>query len=169
MDRMPSARRTWPSVRSTAAAAAVVLLGSIVAIVAIVLLYQRSVANELAARASLAQARDGDPRDPSGRALPADTLLTIAAGSFPLSRVTSAAEIRALTDSLESWGFHVYYSEVDNGPEGRWQRVLVGTYTSRDAAHTDADLLKRLTSSANFRVVNGAVAAGVDTTAGVGE
>jgi len=161
--------RGWPSSGSLAAAAGVVLLGSLVAIGAITLLYQRSAANEFAARAALARARDQEPRGSSGRALPPDTPLTIAAGSFALSRATTAADVRALTDSLESSGFHVYYSEVDNGPDGRWQRVLVGTYTDLESAHADADLLKRLAPTGHFRVVSGAVAAGVIATTGLHE
>jgi SPOR domain len=161
----PPSRRGSSS-GSFAAAASVTLLGSLVAIGAITLLYQRSAANEFAARAALARARDQETRGSSDRTLPPDTPLTIAAGSFALSRPTTAADVRALTDSLESSGFHVYYSEVDNGRDGRWQRVLVGTYTNLETAHADADLLKRLAPTVHFRVVSGPVAAGVTATTG---
>ena len=166
LEVQPMARRgNLPG--SPAAAAGVVALASLVAIGAVTVLYRRSAANELKARVAFAHARDAEPGGAMGRVLPRDTPLTIAVGSFPLSRATTAAEVHALTGSLESSGFRVYYSEVDNGPDGRWLRVLVGAYTSLEAARADADLLKRLAPANSFRVVSGAAAIGVAGTTGL--
>src|SRR5713226_2668290 len=67
-------------------------------------------------------ARDVQPS--VDRQLPADAALTILVSSYPVVEARSVADITAVTDWLEAFGFRVFYAEVDLGSRGRWQRVL---------------------------------------------
>jgi len=71
------------------------------------------------------------------RPLPDTAKYTILAASFAVSR-ENEAEIRSLTEWLESSGHEVYYATVDLGQNGLWHRVLVGTYTELKRAMSDA-------------------------------
>src|SRR5262245_44716859 len=111
-------RRWRPSL---AASAALALTASALGVGATATLYQRFVVVSAKAAPGPARPADraADPRHAAGdRQLPRDAGLTILVGTFPISgedagRAASAAGVRALTEWLETSGFHVYYAEVD--------------------------------------------------------
>src|SRR5438105_2596928 len=71
-----------------------------------------------------------------------DSGFTILVGAFPIASTTFGGDVESLTSWLQTSGFRVYYSEVDLGARGRWQRVLAGAYGTREAASRDASRLK---------------------------
>ena len=143
-------RPGWLSWRhSLLAGAAVVLLASALGVGATTYLYERFVAGAgrvVAARplwpaAAAAPVAGNLPPEPAHavpaaarRELPPEAALTILVWSYPLAEAGSAADIRVMTEWLESAGFRVYYADVDLGSRGRWQRVLAGAYTDSAVA-----------------------------------
>jgi type II secretory pathway predicted ATPase ExeA len=97
---------------------------------------------------------------PGPRELPADVPLTILTASYPQTE-TSQADIKSLTEWLEASGWKVFYSTVDHGADGRWQRVLAGTYTDPEAAAEDAARLRAAAPELDAQVVTSAVATGL--------
>jgi len=95
------------------------------------------------------------------RRLPADAALTILVSSFPLAEARTAADITAVTEWLEASGFRVFYSEVDLGSRGRWQRVLAGAYTDPLTARRDVDRLKAAAPQSDVHLVSAGVATGL--------
>jgi type II secretory pathway predicted ATPase ExeA len=95
------------------------------------------------------------------RQLPADTALTILVSSHPVAEPRTAADITAVTDWLEAFGFRVFYSEVDLGSRGRWQRVLAGAYTDPLTARRDVDRLKAAAPQSDAHLVSAGVATGM--------
>jgi general secretion pathway protein A len=95
------------------------------------------------------------------RPLPVDARFTILAASYPSSR-ENESEIRSLTHWLESSGHAVYYATVDLGKNGRWQRVLVGTYTDLRRAMSDAARLRAAAPELEARVLKNDPAPGTD-------
>jgi hypothetical protein len=98
------------------------------------------------------------------RQLPADAVFTILVGSYPIGEPTTAADVVALTDWLESSGFVVFYADVDLGARGRWQRVLAGAYTDPESARRDADRLKAAAPQSDARLVSAGFASGIVAT-----
>jgi hypothetical protein len=94
------------------------------------------------------QERDGVATE---RRLPANIAFTILVASYPLPG--GAADIQATTNWLEAAGFRVYYSPIDAGSSGRWQRVLAGAYTEASAADLDVDRLRATAPNLDPRVV----------------
>ncbi|OFW23258.1 MAG: hypothetical protein A3H97_12305 [Acidobacteria bacterium RIFCSPLOWO2_02_FULL_65_29] len=98
-------------------------------------------------------------RSPAARELPVDAPLTILTASYPQT-AGSEADIRSLTEWLEASGYDVFHATVDHGRDGRWQRVLAGTYTDPDAAAVDAARLRAAAPELDVQVVTSAVATG---------
>jgi len=158
---------------SLAVGGAVMLLGAALAVGGSTLLYQRFEMESLeASSASLAPStrRLADvpiPRDiylPSAapsRRLPIDAALTIFVGSYPVSKGDS--EIRSVTAWLESTGYPVYYSKVDLGTEGVWQRVLAGAYTDPSVARAEAARMNAAAPALEAQIVTTAMARGNET------
>jgi hypothetical protein len=96
--------------------------------------------------------------------LPADAAFTILVGSYPIGEPTTAADVAALTDWLESSGFAVFYADVDLGSRGRWQRILAGAYTDSESARRDADRLKIAAPQSDARLVSAGFATGIVAT-----
>jgi general secretion pathway protein A len=167
---------------SLAAAAAVVLLSSTVAVGATAYLYQRYAAMEQivgraperpapaavsppAARVESAATNVARAVPPGvDRHLPADAALTILVSSYPVSDPGAAGDVQVLTDWLEASGFRVFYADVDLGSRGRWQRVLAGAYTDSEAARRDADRIRAAAPSSDARVVSADLATGMMAT-----
>ena len=163
-------RAAWLKRRTSfEAAAAIVLLSSVLGAGAAAYLYQKFDARVEAARL-------GAPPTPPAplvlqpvakpamrdRQLPAGAASTILVASYSASAPDSAADVRTLTEWLESSGYPVYYSEVDLGPRGRWQRVLAGAYQDQHVARRDADRLNAAAPSLDARVVSIAAANGTE-------
>jgi type II secretory pathway predicted ATPase ExeA len=168
-------RRLMGSV-SLVAAAAVVLTSSIFGAGASALVYQRFGEVPIlplphtppAAAVRQAPLPASGPAPASlgpDRRLPDDAALTIFVGSYAAGLPGSAAEIHALTEWLESSGFPVFYAEVDLGAAGRWQRVLVGTYTDQELARRDVNRLKTAAPALDVHVVSAKFASGMIATA----
>ena len=106
----------------------------------------------------------GKPATPVDRHLPADTPVTIVAGSYPIDAVDpgSDAAVTALTNWLEASGYHVYYAQVDLGSAGHWQRVLAGAYTDQESAAAEADRLNRAAPGLEAQALPSAVATGTN-------
>jgi general secretion pathway protein A len=166
----PAAGRAWwrPRRAPVAAGAAVVLIASAFAVGATTLLYQRFVAGaagDVIARstaAAVSEAVAGSERARRAAArheLPADAAMTILAGSYPQE---SAGQVQTLTEWLEASGYEVYHVQVDQGAEGRWQRVLAGTYTDAAAAAAAAARLNAAAPELEAQVVTAATATGID-------
>jgi general secretion pathway protein A len=168
--RRPGGRRgRWlPQRASIAAAATVVLLASAFAVGSTTVLYRRFVSGALEAPRPLAAAlgetashaapmlvRAVLPR----HELPPEAEMTILAASYPQG---SSSEVRTLTEWLEASGYEVYHVEVDQGAEGRWQRVLAGTYTDAADAAAAAARLKAAAPALDAQVVTAAAATGSD-------
>jgi general secretion pathway protein A len=139
---------------SLAAAAAVVLLASALAVGVTTLLYERIGIKTLQASTSTSSGADVEP-------LPSHATLTILAGSFPANEDTRA-EVAELAEWLKGSGYDVYYADVDRGPEGRWQRVLAGAYTDPAAAAADAARLNAVAPDLGARLLTSAAATGID-------
>jgi hypothetical protein len=75
-------------------------------------------------------------------------------GAYPVSSASSDREIRVLTERLEASGYDVYYSDVDLGPKGRWQRVLAGAYTDSQLARREAERVNQVVPGAEARVID---------------
>jgi len=146
---------------SLAAGAAVVLLAAAFAVGATTLLYQRFGVDTLQASSQPAGVEIVLPAAKTAdRQLPANAALTILVGSYPTAADGSDSEIRSLTQWLEASGHHVYYTQVDLGSRGRWQRVLAGAYTDLEAATADAARLKSAAPEIDCQVVSSAFATG---------
>jgi type II secretory pathway predicted ATPase ExeA len=154
---------------SLAAAAAVVVLASVLGVGATTLLYRHFERAVEATAAPVARAADrtlpAASRAVAGssgaaRALPPDAGWTILIGTY--ARTADAASVTAW---LEASGFHVYYADVDLGEQGHWRRVLAGAYTDSDAAAADAARLAGTPAGAAARVIAAASAGGTVTTA----
>jgi general secretion pathway protein A len=157
-----AARWSWFNRRaSLAAAAAVVLLGSTLAVGVTALLYQRFTLNALEASSSTIAVRDAGPPGgtAAGRMLPASASLTILAGTFPVSERTRA-EVVALTEWLQGSGYDVYYADIDRGPDGRWQRVLAGAYADPAIAAADVARLNAVAPELGARLMTSVAATG---------
>jgi type II secretory pathway predicted ATPase ExeA len=165
---------------SLVAAAAVVLLSSVLAVGASAFGYQRFADGNDRARGERAVARWSDRSAPAGvaarqpvatvphavaagstRELPADAAFTILVSSFPLPLDTAAPDIASTTAWLEASGFRVFYAEVDLGSRGRWRRVLAGAYTDSQAARRDADRLKAAAPQSDAHLVSAGFAIGL--------
>jgi len=155
---------------SLVAAAALVLVASVVAVAAAAFVYQRFDAHLIAAparaaeRAGLRPLASRSAVRPSQRVvnrhLPPDAAFTILVGSYPLADQATPADVAALTDWLESSGFAVFHAEVDLGSRGRWQRVLAGVYADPESGRGDASRLKIAVPQSDARIVTASYAAG---------
>ena len=145
-----------------AAAAAVTLVASGLAVGATAWMYERFGVDTLQASTRAATADVALPADssPVDRHLPADASVTVLAASYPADG--SDAEVGLLTSWLEASGYQVYYALVDLGPAGRWQRVLAGTYTDEETAAAEAARLNTALPGLEAQVLTGAVATGTD-------
>ncbi|HEV3058948.1 MAG TPA: AAA family ATPase [Vicinamibacterales bacterium] len=141
---------------SFAAAAAVVLLSSVLGAGAAAYVYERF-AQSVEARATAA---GSSPLQPpaydalKNRDLPLDAVLTILVGSYPTASPRVSDDVRAMTNWLEGSGLAVYYAEVDYGPGGRWHRVLAGAYADEDVARRELHRLKTAAPLLDARVVS---------------
>jgi hypothetical protein len=185
----PRALRWLRPRASLFAAAAIVLLAASLAVAATAVVYQRLDAAVIAAaRLPALREPQGAPSDhtvaePRGdrparhdsagarvfqpsvsRQLPPDAAFTILVGSYPAAEATTAADVAALTDWLESSSFAVFYADVDLGSRGRWQRVLAGAYTDPESARRDADRLKAAAPQSDARLVSAGFANGIVAT-----
>ena len=93
------------------------------------------------------------PRD-----LPLDAGATILVGSYPATSPHTSEDVRAMTVWLETAGLPVYYVDVDRGPSGHWQRVLVGAYSDERAAREDLALLKSAAPMLDARILSAKLA-----------
>jgi general secretion pathway protein A len=151
---------------SLGGAAAVTIVASAIAVGSTTYLYQRFADQTVQAAggtSSAAVPRDaqGADRNPSAarvsavnREVPSGAPLTILVGAYPVSSASSDREIRALTERLEASGYDVYYSDVDLGPKGRWQRVLAGAYTDSQLARREAERVNQVVPGAEARVID---------------
>jgi type II secretory pathway predicted ATPase ExeA len=154
---LPGPRFEWLRRRaSVAAGAAVVLLAAASAVGLTAFAYQRFMVDTVQARgigdtAAVPFAAAAARPD---RKLPAGTALTVLVESYPESERSEAA-VRELTAWLEASGHRVYYERVDLGPDGRWWRVLAGTYAEEEyeTASWDAARLKAAAPVLQARVV----------------
>jgi hypothetical protein len=138
-----------------AAGAAAMLLAAAVSVGSNAFLYKRFARgiNEAAGTSLAASAARADRR------LPAGTALSVLVESYPESQASQSA-VRELTAWLEASGHHVYYERVELGAEGRWWRVLAGTYTEQEyeKASWDAARLKAAAPVLQARVITTASA-----------
>jgi type II secretory pathway predicted ATPase ExeA len=159
---------------SLAAAAAVVLLSSALAVGASAFVYQRFADGErpiprsseraavpaAAARPAMATVSHTITAG-AARELPAGAVFTILVSSFPLPLDTAAPDVASTTEWLEASGFRVFYAEVDLGSHGRWQRVLAGAYTDSRTALRDADRLRAAAPQSDAHLVSAGFASGL--------
>jgi type II secretory pathway predicted ATPase ExeA len=153
----PPQRFEWLRRRaSVAAAAAVVLLAAASAVGLTAFLYQQFAVNTVQARgfneaAAIPFATAAARPD---RQLPAGTAATVLVESYPEGEQSEPA-VRELTAWLEASGHRVYYERVDLGPDGRWWRVLAGTYAEQEyeTASWDAARLKAAAPVLQARVI----------------
>jgi len=142
---------------SMAAGAAVVLLAAASAVGLTAFLYQRFAVNTVQARgiteAAAVPFAAGAARPE--RQLPAGTGLTILVESYPEGD-RSERIVRELTGWLEASGHRVFYERVDLGRDGRWWRVLAGTYAEHEyeTASWDAARLKAAAPVLQARVIS---------------
>jgi type II secretory pathway predicted ATPase ExeA len=137
-------RLRWPHARaSLVAAAAVVLLSSILGAGTSAYLYQRFTTRVEA------RAMPPAPAPPvldifAGRNhdLPADAAYTIVVGSYPAASSRLSDEARSAAAWIEGAGLPVFYAEVEGGPRGRWHRLMAGAYTDEPAAQRALDRLR---------------------------
>ena len=73
--------------------------------------------------------------------------------SYSADAETTSDEVRTLSERLQSSGYVAAVQTVDLGANGRWQRVLAGTYTDADAAQREADRLRQLLPGVDPRVI----------------
>jgi hypothetical protein len=150
----PTPTTGWLARRaSLAAAAAVVLLSSILGAGVTAYLYERMTAR-VEARATGSAAGAGSFDALKSRELPLGASMTILVGSYPTASPRISDDVRAMTNWLESAGLPVYYAEVDHGPDGRWHRVLAGAYTDADVARRELERLKAAAPALDARVVS---------------
>jgi type II secretory pathway predicted ATPase ExeA len=154
---VPVLRFQWLRRRaSMAAGAAVVLLAAASAVGLTAFLYQRFAMSTVQARGitdapvmpfTAAVARPE-------RQLPAAAALTVLVESYPEGDRSERA-VRELTGWLEASGHRVYYERVDHGADGRWWRVLAGTYGEHEyeTASWDAARLKAAAPVLQARVI----------------
>jgi hypothetical protein len=139
-----------------AAGTAVVLLAAASAVGLTAFLYQRFAMNTVQARGitettvmpfAAAAARPE-------RQLPAAAAMTVLVESYPEADRSERA-VRDLTGWLEASGHRVYYERVDHGADGRWWRVLAGTYGEHEyeTASWDAARLKAAAPVLQARVI----------------
>jgi general secretion pathway protein A len=153
----PLPRFEWLRRRaSVAAAAAVVLAAAASAVGLTAFLYQQFAVNTVQARgindaAAIPFATAAARPD---RQLPAGTAATVLVESYPEGEQSEPA-VRELTAWLEASGHRVYYERVDLGPDGRWWRVLAGTYAEQEyeTASWDAARLKAAAPVLQARVI----------------
>jgi type II secretory pathway predicted ATPase ExeA len=140
---------------SFAAAAAVVLLSSVLGAGAAAYVYERF-AQSVEARATPGSAPLQPPAYDAlkNRDLPLDAVWTILVGSYPTASPRVSDDVRAMTNWLEGTGLAVYYAEVDYGPGGRWHRVLAGAYADEDVARRELHRLKSAAPLLDARVVS---------------
>jgi general secretion pathway protein A len=164
LDVQPPPRARFPRQgASLAGAAAVTVVASAIAVGSTTYLYQRFADQTVQAAASgtsgAAAPRDtpGVDRNPSAarvsavnRDVPPGVPLTILVGVYP----AASADLRALTERLETSGYEVYYADVDLGRQGRWQRVLAGAYTDPQVARSEADRVNLVVPGAEARVID---------------
>lgn len=88
------------------------------------------------------------------RRLPPQTPVTVLVDSYPAQTKFEPA-VQELTQWLEASGHRVYYEDVDLGPQGRWRRVLAGTYDDHEyeTASWDAARLKAAAPVLEARVL----------------
>jgi type II secretory pathway predicted ATPase ExeA len=144
---------------SLASAAVVVLLAAALAFGATAWLYERFDVGALQASTRSAGINLALPAASIDRRLPPGAAMTVLVGSYPVDG--SDAAVASLTNWLEASGYHVYYAQVDLGPAGRWQRVLAGAYTDREAATAEAERLNRAAPGLEARPLKSAAAAGM--------
>ena len=136
-----------------AAAAAVVLLSSVLGAGVTAYVYER-MTQRVEARAT------GPATSPAAfdalktRELPLTASMTILVGSYPTASPRVSEDVRAMTNWLESTGLPVYYAEVDHGPGGRWHRVLAGAYTDADVARHELERLKAAAPALDAHIVS---------------
>jgi len=154
---------------SLAAALALAMLASAIAVGATAFLYQRFDAGLIASSRAAEADRAGASRRAQdverARALPRDAALTILVSSYPISEPSTSANVDALTRWLEADGFHVFHADVDLGTRGRWRRVLAGSYAEPEAARRDVDRLKAAAPGAELQLLTAPEARGEDAAA----
>jgi hypothetical protein len=136
-----------------AAAAAVVILSSVLGAGVTAYVYERMTQRvEARATGSAPTAASFDAL--KSRDLPLGASMTILVGSYPTASPRVPDDVRAMTNWLESAGLPVYYAEVDRGLGGRWHRVLAGAYTDADVARRELERLKAAAPALDARVVS---------------
>ncbi len=145
----------WNGRVSLAAAAAVMLLSSLLGVGMTAIVYQRITA-PVEAKTLAFQTPPSSPVGVlsdtlRGRALPSNAAFTIMFGAYP-AESSGVEQVRALTAWLENAGLPVYYAELDRGVGGRWYRVMAGSYTDDQSAARDLERLKAAAPSLDARV-----------------
>jgi len=148
----------WNGRVSLGAAAAVVLLSSLLGVGMTAIVYQRITA-PVQARAL---AFPPPPSLPAGappdalraRELPSNAAFTIMFGAYPADSAGVPEQVRALTTWLENAGLPVYYAELNRGISGRWYRVMAGSYTDNQSAARDLERLKAAAPSLDAHVTS---------------
>src|SRR4029079_4757968 len=102
------------------------------------------------------------PSSTIDRRLPNGARFTILVGPYPVP--AADAEVKALTDWLESAGYAVYSAIVDRGPDGVWQRVLAGAYGAPRVAQAELARMKAAAPALRARIVTADTARGAETT-----
>jgi hypothetical protein len=138
------------------AGAAVVLMAAVSAVGSTAFLYQRFAMNTVQAR-SITEAPVlpfAAATTSPARRLPAGTAFTVLVESYREGDQSERA-VRELTAWLEASGHRVYYQRVDLGADGRWWRVLAGTYTEHEyeTASWEAARLKAAAPVLEARVI----------------
>jgi general secretion pathway protein A len=146
----------WNGRVSLVAAAAVVLISSLLGVGLTAIVYQRITA-PVEAKALAFPAPPSFPGGTSsdalrGRALPSNAAFTIMLGAYPAGSSGVPERVRALTAWLENAGLPVYYAELDRGVGGRWYRVMAGSYTDNQSAARDLERLKAAVPSLDAHV-----------------
>jgi type II secretory pathway predicted ATPase ExeA len=136
-----------------AAAAAVVLLSSVLGAGVTAYVYERMI-QRVEARATGPSSIPAAFDALKTRELPLTASMTILVGSYPTASPRVSEDVRAMTNWLESAGLPVYYAEVDHGPGGRWHRVLAGAYTDADLARHELERLKAAAPALDARIVS---------------
>jgi type II secretory pathway predicted ATPase ExeA len=157
----------WASRASLTAAAAIMLIASLVGAGTTAFLYQR-VTQAVEAKSPPAVARavsgPGQPFDMlKNRDLPLDAAFTILVGSYPTASPRLSDEVRTITSWLEGAGLDVYYAEIDHGPGGRWHRVLAGAYPDDTSARGALERLKRADPTLDAQIVGAGAAIGTES------
>jgi hypothetical protein len=140
---------------SVAAGVAVVLMAAAAAVGVTGFLYQRFAMNTVQARGITEPVVPFAATTRSDRRLPAGTAFTVLVESYREGDQSDRA-VRELTAWLEASGHPVYYQRVDLGADGRWWRVLAGTYTEHEyeTAAWEAARLKAAAPVLQARVIS---------------